>query len=175
MAKYASAQVKKRRERKHKQLMRVALGGLTKEQWKRASPKKRGIAKHRLKKAIAQCASVSFIGREASACGFDWVERSRALRTMGFVDYPSYLASALWKEIRARILLRAHGKCERCNAEAAVAVHHRSYRITVLRGFDDEQLVAICNDCHEREHGINQSTVAIVTRHDGTVVKRKVA
>lgn len=67
-------------------------------------------------------------------------------------DYQSeYLNSSLWKKIRKRILLRDGKKCVFCGG-VAKAVHHRSYSREVLEGLADDQLVSLCDPCHEYIH-----------------------
>jgi hypothetical protein len=61
--------------------------------------------------------------------------------------YDEYLASPLWKAIRARVLKSAAYKCACCPSRAT-EVHHRDYRPRVLRGEDDSPLVALCRNCH---------------------------
>lgn len=61
-----------------------------------------------------------------------------------------YYESAEWGAKRAIVMKRAAGVCEGCGERAATQVHHLSYD-----HFGDEflwELVAICNDCHERVH-----------------------
>lgn len=74
--------------------------------------------------------------------------RDENLRALGFESYKMYLASALWKGIRARVL-EQHPNCLRCGKKAT-QVHHRAYDPATLRG---ELLAAMnpaCAKCHRR-------------------------
>lgn len=64
--------------------------------------------------------------------------------------YEQYLRSPEWREKRRRVLSRARGYCEGCGRALATQVHHLTYD-----NIGDEllfQLVAICDDCHEKVH-----------------------
>lgn len=80
--------------------------------------------------------------------GSRFINRDRVVKSMGFVSYRAYLASALWSEIRGRILARDHGKCRLCG-EPANSVHHVTYTKPVMCGRNDGQLISICRGCHE--------------------------
>ncbi len=62
--------------------------------------------------------------------------------------YEAYLATALWKTIRARVLARDHTTCQACRKKATL-VHHKSYDRDVLDGNRDESLVSLCKRCHK--------------------------
>lgn len=64
--------------------------------------------------------------------------------------YDEHLASPKWRSIRSRVLQRARGVCEGCGLLRAEQVHHLTYR-----HLGDEllfELVALCEDCHQRAH-----------------------
>lgn len=73
--------------------------------------------------------------------------RTIHLRSLGYADYPAYLASELWATIRIRVLNRDSHECCRCGGRAT-QVHHRSYELNVLRGENDRQLMSVCGKCH---------------------------
>ena len=67
-----------------------------------------------------------------------------------FTWYNTYLASPQWRKKRAAVLARANGTCEGCRQSPPTQVHHLTYE-----NVGDEllyQLVALCDDCHERAH-----------------------
>ncbi len=77
--------------------------------------------------------------------------RNKALAEIGFATYAAYLASPLWKEIRAK-RLAISSQCSCCEEQAAI-VHHDFYYKKLLLG--DEISVArdlypLCNGCHRR-------------------------
>ena len=66
------------------------------------------------------------------------------------VQYQAYLRSQKWRAIRSRVMSRAGGTCEGCGILPAHEVHHLTYE-----NIGDEllfQLVALCEDCHEKVH-----------------------
>jgi hypothetical protein len=73
--------------------------------------------------------------------------REAILARMGYSSYEDYLRGKLWKAIRSRVFQRDKG-CVRCRG-ASQEVHHMSYSEPVLRGECDEELVALCEGCHD--------------------------
>jgi hypothetical protein len=67
--------------------------------------------------------------------------------------YSTYLQSDEWRIRRALVLRRANDICEGCRDAPATQVHHLTYA-HVGNEFLWE-LVAICDDCHERYHEID--------------------
>ena len=62
-----------------------------------------------------------------------------------------FLRSAVWQDMRRRVMTRAGGMCEGCQVRRAVQVHHRNYD----RKFGREMLfdlVAVCRECHTAIH-----------------------
>lgn len=66
-----------------------------------------------------------------------------------------YLPSAHWQETRRRVLKRAGGHCEQCEASSVLDVHHTTYW---RRGCEDidADLVALCRTCHAAEHDLSE-------------------
>jgi 5-methylcytosine-specific restriction endonuclease McrA len=65
-------------------------------------------------------------------------------------QYREYLKSAHWHEVRAEALRRAEYRCQVCNADKVLNVHHRTYeRIGNERQAD---LVVLCVKCHKLFH-----------------------
>lgn len=64
--------------------------------------------------------------------------------------YQKYIQSPEWQFVRARILKRANGKCEKCKQVPPQHVHHKTYaRLGKER---DSDLIALCIACHLAEH-----------------------
>ena len=74
-------------------------------------------------------------------------KRDQVLKVMGFKSYDEYLASPLWKKIRAKAYARC-GTCRLCPAKAD-NIHHASYEYKVLRGVSPQKLIPLCRSCHE--------------------------
>lgn len=72
--------------------------------------------------------------------------RSRNLSELGYASYQEYLASAAWRDIRAK-KLRWHPDCVLCD-QRATQVHHLSYACDVLLGLKNALLVTMCDKCH---------------------------
>lgn len=71
-------------------------------------------------------------------------------------DYTDYLKSPRWKAIRAKVIFRDNGQCQRdagkgkCLSRNDIEVHHLTY----VR-FGNEQLgdlITLCHDCHKKLH-----------------------
>lgn len=76
----------------------------------------------------------------------DWAAAKASDPTL--LSHSEYLATALWKKIRGRVLRRDDRKCARCGGKAG-EVHHRSYAREVLEGKADHLLASLCRGCHE--------------------------
>lgn len=64
--------------------------------------------------------------------------------------YSEYLKSAGWQTRRAAALKRAGHRCQVCNGDKRLEVHHRTYeRLGHERAAD---LVVLCRDCHQLFH-----------------------
>jgi len=68
----------------------------------------------------------------------------------GDSDYADYLNSPEWKAKRLKVLRRADTICEGCRERKATEVHHLSY--THVGNEFLWELVAICDECHQRVH-----------------------
>lgn len=65
--------------------------------------------------------------------------------------------SPIWKRKKADILKAQHYECQRCKGKGrykkARTVHHKKYlRMRSDLALDDENLEAICDECHYDEH-----------------------
>ena len=78
----------------------------------------------------------------------EYAARNALLKALGYATYKAYLASPLWKSIRARVLRRFGGKCKGCGRRAS-QVHHHHYTREVLTGRSIEGMSAVCGNCHE--------------------------
>ena len=70
------------------------------------------------------------------------------------VDYPAYLKTEHWNKVREAALERADYRCQLCNSNQSVQVHHRTYEnIGAERDCD---LFVLCDECHEDFHKIKE-------------------
>jgi 5-methylcytosine-specific restriction endonuclease McrA len=74
-----------------------------------------------------------------------------AQRDQWWAWYNQYLKSPEWRQRRHLVMARAKGICEGCGIERAVHVHHLNYDRAGNEFLWD--LVAVCNECHDRAHG----------------------
>lgn len=69
-----------------------------------------------------------------------------------WIWYNEYLKSAIWAEVRRRVIARVRGGlCEVCRAAAATDAHHLTYDRAGHERWGDLQ--AVCLKCHEEIHG----------------------
>lgn len=66
------------------------------------------------------------------------------------VDYHKYLKSARWKAKAKAARKRAGYRCQLCNSQAPLEVHHRTYERLGYERADD--LIALCSSCHQSFH-----------------------
>jgi len=69
------------------------------------------------------------------------------------VEYGKYLRSARWKKKAAAARKRAGYRCQMCNRQAPLQVHHRTYE---RLGYEmPGDLIALCAGCHQKHHRRN--------------------
>jgi hypothetical protein len=69
----------------------------------------------------------------------------------GREKYQAYLASREWGLLREAVKERSGGICERCHKNESTAVHHLTYARVCRERLED--LVDLCDDCHDFSHG----------------------
>ena len=67
------------------------------------------------------------------------------------LPYSEYLKTEGWKVRRAKALARAEHRCQVCNSDKRLEIHHRTYER--LGHERDADLIALCHDCHTLFHG----------------------
>lgn len=66
------------------------------------------------------------------------------------MPYREYLQTDHWQEVRTRALEASGHRCQLCNADSTIHIHHRTYE---RRGEEDPaDVIALCADCHARFH-----------------------
>jgi len=66
-------------------------------------------------------------------------------------DYLNYLESQHWYDLRMAALNKANRKCEVCKRGGLLNGHHLIYR-TPLTDCTTDDIMAMCNRCHEKWH-----------------------
>lgn len=64
--------------------------------------------------------------------------------------YKQYLKSKKWAEKKFELFSLRGEKCERCQSEIDLQVHHKNYR--TIFNEDLEDLEILCSKCHKAEH-----------------------
>jgi hypothetical protein len=68
------------------------------------------------------------------------------------VNYQDYIKSSKWKEKSEAAKKRAGYRCQVCNDENFLNVHHRTYEN--LGNENDNDLTVLCASCHEKFHDV---------------------
>lgn len=97
------------------------------------------------KVTITLCSSFEDARKEVQETLKTW------LKEHGKEWYSNYLLSDEWKKLREQAVQRAGYKCQMCNSNGELHVHHRTYQ-----NFNKESvindLVVLCATCHEQYH-----------------------
>lgn len=78
------------------------------------------------------------------------------------MPYARYLKTQHWQAVRQAALERAEHRCQVCNTDEKLHVHHRTYE---NRGAErDSDVIVLCKPCHERFHGVTNGRVTRTVR-----------
>jgi 5-methylcytosine-specific restriction endonuclease McrA len=70
--------------------------------------------------------------------------------------YNEYLASPEWASKRLRVRARDYGRCQLCNSDRFLDIHHLTYnRVGDEALFD---LVTLCRNCHDEEEALKKES-----------------
>ncbi len=67
--------------------------------------------------------------------------------------YKEYLRTPIWKALKEAALDRAGRRCQVCNSDLMLQVHHRKYP-EVLGTEDPMDLTVLCRRCHDLFHNV---------------------
>jgi hypothetical protein len=87
-------------------------------------------------------------------------------------QYVRYIRSSTWQARRTRIMIRDKLTCQSCHLKPATQVHHKTYER--LGEELDEDLVALCFECHKAEHpqrfcsAVSDSPQSVVAEHESS-------
>lgn len=68
------------------------------------------------------------------------------------VTYNRFLKTDYWSDVRERILARDEYVCQMCGSEKSLVVHHKTYKHHKKEAEHLEDLVTLCNACHNEWH-----------------------
>jgi 5-methylcytosine-specific restriction endonuclease McrA len=69
--------------------------------------------------------------------------------------YQKYVKTDCWS-LRRQQYLKGHTSCEACGQRIALQVHHLTYER--LGSERDDDLLAVCENCHRMFHGMDGAT-----------------
>lgn len=84
--------------------------------------------------------------------------------------YQEYLDSKAWQEKRQFALTRAEYRCQVCNGDLRLEVHHRSYE----RLYEHEEisdLIVLCEWCHKLHHSNVLASLETSMKHLDSVIE----
>ncbi len=88
----------------------------------------------------------------------EWEERrtqeQRVLHILKTMPYAEYLRTVHWDEIRRGALRRARYRCQLCNKQGVLHVHHRTYDRRGEERWND--VIVLCANCHGEHHGATE-------------------
>jgi len=79
----------------------------------------------------------------------EYQRREHELRTM---PYAEYLKTEHWQQLRKHMYRRAGYRCQLCNDQGRLNVHHRTYERKGCEYYSD--LIVLCEACHEKFHDV---------------------
>jgi hypothetical protein len=72
------------------------------------------------------------------------------------MDYQNFLKTPYWKAIAAHTKFKAGYRCQLCNRADYLVTHHRDYGIHGYEHANMHELIALCNGCHTKFHGLEE-------------------
>ena len=88
---------------------------------------------------------------------FQNIEIGEIIDYINSLSYKDFLATPYWKAIAQYKKYKSHYKCELCNSNNQLAVHHKTYEHHGSEIWHMEDLIVLCKDCHEKFHDIVRS------------------
>lgn len=72
------------------------------------------------------------------------------------LDYRDFLQTPYWKAIAYEKKRKSNFKCELCNNEGLLNVHHKTYERHGYEFYNLKDLIVLCDDCHKKFHGTGE-------------------
>lgn len=69
------------------------------------------------------------------------------------MKYRDFLNTPYWKIVAAYVKYKAKFKCQICGKSGVLNVHHRNYEHHGMEIYHTEDLVCLCDECHNLYHG----------------------
>ncbi len=83
-----------------------------------------------------------------------WVQRDdekrKHIEFLRSLPYREYLQTDHWQQLRKRVLKWSKYRCQLCNHQGVLNVHHRTYEHLGDEEYKD--LIVLCSDCHAKFH-----------------------
>ena len=79
----------------------------------------------------------------------DWERVKTHIQNM---DYYEFLKTPYWKAISEKVKQKADYRCQICNSRGTLSTHHRSYSKHGDEAHNLEDLICICQECHQKHH-----------------------
>ncbi|MGL5715607.1 hypothetical protein [Cetobacterium sp.] len=70
------------------------------------------------------------------------------------MSYKEFLKTPYWKAISEKVRIKSVFRCSLCNSSKNLSVHHRTYSIHGDELHNMNELICICQECHEKHHDI---------------------
>lgn len=81
-------------------------------------------------------------------------ESPESVQALKKLPYRDYLLGDHWQGVRKYALEHAKHRCQVCNSNARLDVHHRSYENRGEERFSD--VIVLCRDCHDLFHSMGK-------------------
>jgi hypothetical protein len=72
------------------------------------------------------------------------------------MKYKDFLKTPYWRAISEKKRHEAKYRCQMCNSEGILNVHHRTYDIHGYEMENMKDLIVLCDDCHKKHHDIDE-------------------
>lgn len=79
----------------------------------------------------------------------DWSEISKFIKAMSYRDF---LETPYWKAVAAHAKYKAGYRCLLCKNCTNLVAHHRNYNIHGMEHAHVDELIVLCNNCHQKFH-----------------------
>lgn len=70
------------------------------------------------------------------------------------MDYYKFLQTPYWKAVSLQAKHKASYRCQLCNSGKKLQTHHRSYDVHGYEHLNMNELIVLCEECHQKHHDI---------------------